>query len=748
MSRQQAKLTANSIDVIYDDMEAIVLDPSAPVTIIVGSFDRNPAELPPDGFIPEDWDKPGNPARDVQMEIGHSLIFNPNGHLWTFVGDEKAEGWIDAGKITGPPGPEGPEGPPGPQGIQGEQGLVGPTGAQGPTGPTGPTGPQGPQGDEGIEGPQGPQGPQGEEGVQGPQGVQGAEGPTGPAGPTGAQGPEGPEGPVGPEGPQGDQGPAGAQGQTGPVGPEGPKGDQGDQGPAGETGAAAVIVGAFTRNPNELPPSGLIPADWDSPGNPAHDIQMKLGQAIVHTPSGHLWSFVGDEKAEGWVDAGHIVGPQGEQGEVGPQGPQGIQGTVGPQGPQGEEGPAGPLGPQGDQGPTGATGPTGPEGPQGDPGVQGVQGERGPQGIQGPQGIEGPEGLPGETGATGATGPQGPKGDQGETGPQGPEGAQGLTGPQGPQGIEGPQGETGQKGDTGAQGPAGPTAVSANSPNLATLGSDGFIMVNRDTTDARYVKKSGDTMTGDLTVNASTYSQYRAKVNSPDGKWALEMQAKNDGDTWPVQIIPSNNGTELGKFTYNRDAKKWEAWGQEGAAGSPLRFGYGSQRAKDSLDVVAMADLNWPNEDLMIGKSALFTRVTQQDIYDVDIRIGYWDVLRSDLPSMAEGGMDVVNRDMFFLAQGRWLVSYNLYSDSGPSTAFSCAMYGGEWLVSSNEIWESRTLLQAPGGYPGGGALINANSFIVDAYEKFETFELLARTINGGRSVYSGSLTFTKLKAK
>lgn len=44
------------------------------------------------------------------------------------------------------------------------------------------------------------------------------------------------------------------------------------------------------------------------------------------------------------------MGPQGIQGEPGPQGPvgpQGIQGEIGPQGPQGIQGETGPQGPAG-----------------------------------------------------------------------------------------------------------------------------------------------------------------------------------------------------------------------------------------------------------------------------------------------------------------------------------------------------------------------------------------------------------------
>lgn len=87
------------------------------------------------------------------------------------------------------------------------------------------------------------------------------------------------------------------------------------------------------------------------------------------------------------------------------------------------------------------------------PGPQGPQGETGPQGPQGPQGetgATGPQGPAGPTGATGPQGQQGPKGDAFTYDDFTPEQLAALTGPQGP------QGETGPKGDTGAQGPQGP----------------------------------------------------------------------------------------------------------------------------------------------------------------------------------------------------------------------------------------------------------------------------------------------------
>lgn len=64
-----------------------------------------------------------------------------------------------------------------------------------------------------------------------------------------------------------------------------------------------------------------------------------------------------------------VIGPEGSQGD---QGPQGETGPIGPQGEPGPQGEAGPIGPQGEAGPQDEPGPQGP------PGEQGIQGPAGP----------------------------------------------------------------------------------------------------------------------------------------------------------------------------------------------------------------------------------------------------------------------------------------------------------------------------------------------------------------------------------
>lgn len=117
------------------------------------------------GSVPDAGSLPPGPH-----EPGDAWITDDTGHLWVWTD----AGFVDVGKIVGPPGPAGPQGP------QGTQGVPGPQGPQGYPGPPGPDGPQGPAGANGAPGSQGPPGP------AGAPGAPGADGPPGPPGPPGS----------------------------------------------------------------------------------------------------------------------------------------------------------------------------------------------------------------------------------------------------------------------------------------------------------------------------------------------------------------------------------------------------------------------------------------------------------------------------------------------------------------------------------------------------------------------------------
>lgn len=286
--------------------------PPGETSVVIGSFKNKAAsQLPPSGLVPADWDAPGSPPANVQFDIGEGMLYVPTNQIWSYVGtDYTPAGWVNLGDIQGPPGASGPQGP---------QGALGPVGPQGP------------------------------DGLQGPIGIRGPEGQVGPQGPQGQQGPRGDPGPQGVDGPQGDQG------------VDGPQGVEGVPGPAAQS---VLIVGSFTvSNPIDLPPSGFLPIDWDSDGNPPTNVQMLIGQGLVDTNTEVIWSYIGTSiSPSGWANVGNVVGPQGPQGIQGPQGENGDLGPTGPRGPQGPQGSSGPTGAQGDQGDQGEMGPMGPQG--------------------------------------------------------------------------------------------------------------------------------------------------------------------------------------------------------------------------------------------------------------------------------------------------------------------------------------------------------------------------------------------------
>lgn len=417
--------------------------PGQLVNLIFG-FDTNSAtNLPADGVIPIGWDKPGVPAAPITMRAGlDSLIDLRTQKTWLFVGSAVATNKVNAPSNGG--------------GWQDVGQIVGP------------------QGPRGIQGAKGDSGEQGLQGIQGIQGVQGV---------------------VGPVGPKGDSGVRGDIGPTGPTGLEGPKGAQGDQGAPGEI---CNLVGSFVnRLPSELPSNGLIPANFDGPGEPPTDYQMRQRDALLYDGTsvpgkqGHVYIYITGAGLEidNWIDSGRIQGPEGPRGPQGDQGDRGIQGVQGLKGDNGPTGPQGVQGVQGEQGIQGIQGPTGPAGRTGKlegdfgqvatpadlpknglipkdwdgPGrpANPVQLNDGDGLIYNKDGdprdgfvyfyvgvIEDPDGS-GWVDAGRIVGPAGPTGPQGADGIEGKQGLQGSAGPTGPQGIQGLQGLEGPTGPTG-----------------------------------------------------------------------------------------------------------------------------------------------------------------------------------------------------------------------------------------------------------------------------------------------------------
>ena len=172
-------------------------------------------------------------------------------------------------------------------------------------------------------------------------------------GPPGPQGPEGVSGPVGPPGEKWFTG-LGAPTTTTPatavIGDwyldNAPPGDPGSgdyyekmqaadpgawalrgnlAGPPGGTGISSIIVGNFgaVATPADLPIDGLIPIDWDGPGNPSAPRQMLIGECLYYDKTGdpldgHLFQYVSTSmEPTGWLDIGLIQGPPGPDGTPG-----------------------------------------------------------------------------------------------------------------------------------------------------------------------------------------------------------------------------------------------------------------------------------------------------------------------------------------------------------------------------------------------------------------------------------------------
>jgi Collagen triple helix repeat (20 copies) len=325
------------------------------------------------------------------------------------------------------------------------------------------------------------------------------------------------------------------------------------------------------------------------------------------------------------VIAGGSAGPQGPTGPAGgPTGPTGPAGTIGPAGPSGPTGASGATGIAGTVGPEGPTGATGPQGLGGPIGPVGPLGETGPQGVQGLQGTQGLQGVAGPTGPLGATGPQGtgirvigsvpnegalpPSSNAGDgfiddsdgslfvwDGTQwtnvgnivGPVGPQGDTGPQGPIGVTGPQGVPGLQGVSGATGAAGPNAVSTNSGNTASIGTDGLIFVpltgfDQVSADARYLQDAGDTITGDLHfASGAGIKMDGTGLNSigfPNGS------ITSDGDLGTI-VITSTKGA-VGDLHLNADGLVHFS-----SSGSPGAFKFaGGNLEVNSNKIIQLAD--------------------------------------------------------------------------------------------------------------------------------------------------------------
>ena len=398
----------------------------------------------------------------------------------TGIGTTGSQGDTGPQGFQGVTGPQG-FGTTGLQGNTGDQGNTGPQGYQGITGPqgagggaTGSQGNTGVQGNTGTQGFQGVTGPQGNTGVQGNTGTQGFQGDTGPQG---FQGDTGPQGFRGNTGSQGNTGPQGFQGNTGPQGFQGKIGSQGQAGQStqffnyiaitsstvdsyvtasyiedGYTGLTGYIIWNDTT---QISATALSVSHIDELGNDI-DIFLAListGDKLIiqdrnNSSSYQQWSvssslntisnnyveipvslitatglgytnFPNEHEVILVISSIGATGPQGYQGETGPQGYQGYQGDTGPQGDIGFQGSTGDYSPFYFQDTAPST-----SLPIGSRWLDSSTGEElvlvnDETSIQWVQPYNGGGGGGGSGGGAGAQGTQGVKGTTGNTGPQG-----------------------------------------------------------------------------------------------------------------------------------------------------------------------------------------------------------------------------------------------------------------------------------------------------------------------------------------
>lgn len=176
--------------------------------------------------------------------------------------------------------------------------------------------------------------------------LKGPKGDTGETGPQGPQGPKGEKGNTGPQGEKGDKGDAfiysdftveqlaSLKGEKGDTGPQGPKGDTGETGPQGAQGPAGQDGTSYTVNGLYSTLSAL---------QAAHPIGSAGDAWFVGTADSNV-VYQWDVDQSAWVNVGALKGPKGDTGARGPAGADGAKGDTGPEGPRGPQGETGPAG--------------------------------------------------------------------------------------------------------------------------------------------------------------------------------------------------------------------------------------------------------------------------------------------------------------------------------------------------------------------------------------------------------------------
>ena len=232
------------------------------VTEIIFAFEDRPPEDLNGPIIGIDWEKPGSPTHFLEVRPYQSVVYMPNGSIWTYLPQANLKGWKQTGYVNADlyniPGDKGDAG------LDGAPGLKGMKGAPGEKGNTGPRGLPGRIAQKGEKGDDGQKGATGEKGVRGVHGVRGADGS---------------------KGDQGEKGEPGLLGLKGDRGGDGVDGIKGDQGPKGLDGVVPNIAAV-----------PVMMASFDGVNN---ILGAKFNISSVTRVSTGLYRFRLDEKTRG-----------------------------------------------------------------------------------------------------------------------------------------------------------------------------------------------------------------------------------------------------------------------------------------------------------------------------------------------------------------------------------------------------------------------------------------------------------------
>lgn len=230
---------------------------------------------------------------------------------------------------------------------------------------------------------------------------------------------------------------------------------------------------------------------------------------------------------------------------------------------------------------------------------------------------------------------QGPQGIQGVKGDQG---IQGVQGEQGIQGVKGDQGIQGVKGDTGDTGPQGPAGTAADTSTL--------------------VLKAGDTMTGNLTMNANIVMQANRTI---DGYDVGQTLGNHEGRIDALEGAPTfNNATLTGSVTYTGNSGRESFSGQTNGvpASPPVLFSKPVPNNSAYLFEITVAMLSSDQSTARLYTRYCLLRRNGGGAIDVGNKGGNQDQAFGDGDARVECQGNGNNAEIIAIGEGNKLVNY------------------------------------------------------------------------------------------